>query len=146
MERREMSREPFERHEHVELDEAGEEELRELQDLAAEKQNEINKVNGVIWLLAGILEALIGLRVILKVLAANPANSFASFIYNVSHLFLAPFFGLVGEPRSDGNVLEISSLIAMVVYFLIAVAIVRLVEISMMPTRVRHLRTVQRHH
>lgn len=78
-------------------------------------------------------------------LAANPANAFASFIYDVSYVFLSPFFGLVGTPTSDGSVLEITSLIAMLVYLLVGWGITYLVNLLMMPTRVRHVRTVHRH-
>ena len=116
-----------------------------MEDLAAERQNQIRRITGIIWLVLGILEALLALRVILKLLAANPFNAFANFIYDVSHVFLAPFFGLVGQPSANGHVLEVTTLVAMLVYFLIAWAIVRLIEIVMTPTRVRHLRTTERH-
>src|SRR5659263_209344 len=112
-------------------------------DVAAEKQNQINKIKGVIWMVLAILEVLIGLLVILKLLAANPDNGFASFIYGTARLFLLPFFGVVGEPASGGGgVLEVSSIIAMVVYFLIFLGIVKLVQISMQSTKVRDVSTM----
>ena len=37
-----------------------------------------------IWLILGILEGLIGLRVLLKLLGANPAAPFAQFIYSLT--------------------------------------------------------------
>ena len=80
-----------------------------------------------IWLVLGIVEALIGLRVLLKLIAANPESPFAAFIYNVSAIFLFPFAGLVGTPASGGMVLEISSIIAMLVYALLAWGIERIV-------------------
>jgi uncharacterized protein YggT (Ycf19 family) len=80
-----------------------------------------------IWLVLGIIEVLIGLRVVLKLIAANPESPFAAFIYNVSAIFLFPFAGLVGTPASGGMVLEISSIIAMLVYALLAWGIERIV-------------------
>lgn len=74
------------------------------------------KVTQLIWLGLILLEALIALRIVLKVLAANPANLFAAIIFRLSDIFLFPFEGLVGTPASGGSVLELSSLIAMVVY------------------------------
>ncbi len=135
-----------EKHEHVEVT-GGDGERREeiSEDAAQEKQNQINKITSIIWLIFGILEAIIGFRVLLKLLAANPANEFANFIYNVSYPFLAPFFGLVGTPSSDGNVLEVPSIIAMLVYLFIAWVIVRFVVLLMTPTKVRHVRTYERH-
>jgi len=80
-----------------------------------------------IWLGLGIIEVLIGLRVLLKLIAANPGSPFAAFIYNVSAIFLLPFVGLVGTPASGGMVLELSSIIAMLVYALLAWGIERIV-------------------
>ncbi|MDO8674170.1 MAG: hypothetical protein Q7O66_22385, partial [Dehalococcoidia bacterium] len=70
---------------------------------------------------------LIGLRVFLKLIGANPANDFASFVYNFAGVFLSPFFGLTGSPSSGGIVLEVPSLIAMLVYALVGWAIVRVI-------------------
>jgi hypothetical protein len=67
----------------------------------------------VLWLVLGSIEALIGLRVALKLIGANPDNAFARFIYDFSGLFVAPFVGLTGMPAAGGMVLEIPSIIAM---------------------------------
>jgi hypothetical protein len=74
-----------------------------------------------------MLEALIALRIGLKLIGANPDNPFAAFVYNVSHIFLFPFEGLVGTPAAGGMVLELSSIIAMVVFALLAWALERIV-------------------
>lgn len=83
------------------------------------------KVTQLVWLLFGILEALIALRIGLKLIGANPASPVAVFIYGFTDLFLWPFTGLTGTPAAGGMVLEISSVIAMVVYALIAWALER---------------------
>jgi YggT family protein len=77
------------------------------------------KISQVIWLLVGIIEISIGLRVILKLIGANPDNDFARFVYGVAALFVGPFFGLTGSPASSGMVLEVPSLIAMLVFGLL---------------------------
>jgi uncharacterized protein YggT (Ycf19 family) len=87
------------------------------------------KFTQLIWLLFGLLEAAIGLRVIFKLIAVNPNNAFAAFLYRVTDLFLAPFQSLVGSPAAEGMVLEVSSIIAMIVYALIAWALDRLVYV-----------------
>jgi hypothetical protein len=83
------------------------------------------KATQLVWLLFGILEAMIALRIGLKLIGANPASPIAVFIYGFTSLFLFPFSGLTGTPSAGGMVLEISSVIAMVVYALIAWAIER---------------------
>lgn len=83
------------------------------------------KATQLVWLLFGILEALIALRIGLKLIGANPASPIATFIYGFTSFFLSPFEGLTGTPEAGGMVLEISSVIAMVVYALIAWALER---------------------
>ena len=85
------------------------------------------KATQLVWLLFGILEALIALRIGLKLIGANPASPIAVFIYGFTSLFLFPFTGLTGTPAAGGMVLEISSMIAMVVYALIAWALERII-------------------
>ena len=87
----------------------------------------IYRITQFIWLLFGALEALIGVRVILMLIGANPANPFAAIVYQLSELFLWPFRNLITNPAFGNSVLEITSLIAMIVYPLIGWAIVRLI-------------------
>jgi len=83
----------------------------------------------VIWLLTGLLVGLIGIRFVLKLLAANPGAGFAQFIYSVTDLFMAPFAGLTATPSAAGVVLELPALVAMIVYALLGWLIVRLIWI-----------------
>ena len=85
------------------------------------------KATQLVWLFLGILEALLALRFGLKLIGANPDSPFAVFIYGFTNLFLFPFAGLTGTPAAGGMVLEISSVIAMVVYALIAWALERII-------------------
>ena len=85
------------------------------------------KITYVIWLLLVMLEALIALRIGLKLIGANEASPFAALVYNFSYMFLFPFAGLTGAPAAGGMVLEISSLIAMVVYAFVGWGVERVV-------------------
>jgi len=95
----------------------------------SEQRTFIVRLTQLVWLLFGILEALIGLRVVLRLIAANPASPFARLVYSASNLFVWPFAGLTRTPAAEGMVLDIPSIIAMFVYALIAWAIVRLIWI-----------------
>lgn len=81
------------------------------------------------WYLLGLIEGLLAIRIFLKLIGANPANPFASFIYSITAPLIAPFIGLVGSPRIGPSILELDGLIAMAVYILVFYAIVRLVEL-----------------
>jgi uncharacterized protein YggT (Ycf19 family) len=85
------------------------------------------KATQLVWLFLGILEGLLALRFVLKLIAANPESPIAVFIYGITNLFLLPFTGLTATPSAGGMVLELSTMIAMVVYGLIAWAIERIV-------------------
>jgi YggT family protein len=87
------------------------------------------KATQLIWLLLGLVEAAIALRVVFKLIGVNPANTFATFLYNVTNIFVAPFASLTGAPAAGGSVFEISSIIAMIVYLLIAWAVERIVYV-----------------
>jgi hypothetical protein len=98
-----------------------------VQNVNLEYREAIYKVTQFIWLLFGGLEALIGIRVILMLIGANPGNPFTAFVYQLSALFLWPFQNIVGNPAFQNYILEITSIIAMIVYPLIGWAIVRLI-------------------
>jgi len=85
------------------------------------------KATQFIWLAFGILEALIALRIGLKLIGANPASPIVALIYGFTYLFLFPFEGLVTSPTFGNMVLELSSMFAMVIYGLIAWGIERVV-------------------
>ncbi|HZJ22150.1 MAG TPA: YggT family protein [Anaerolineales bacterium] len=85
------------------------------------------KITQLIWLGLGILEALIALRIALKLIAANPESPIVALIYGITNLFLFPFAGMTATPAAGGMVLEISSFFAMLIYALIAWAVERIV-------------------
>ena len=85
------------------------------------------KATQLIWLLFGILEALIALRIGLKLIGANPDSPIVALIYGFTGLFLIPFVGLIGSPTSGNMVLETSSMFALGIYALIAIVFERLV-------------------
>jgi uncharacterized protein YggT (Ycf19 family) len=90
----------------------------------------LTRIAQFVWLVAGVLETLFAARVILKVIIANQAAGFAQFITNVTAPFLAPFTGLMkNSTASNGSVLEITTIIAMLVYALLAWGVVKLIWI-----------------
>lgn len=83
-----------------------------------------------VYVVFGIGISLIIIRVILKALAANPDAGFTSFLYSVTNPLVAPFQGIFATPQAGtGSVFELSSIIAIIVYALIAWALVRLIVI-----------------
>lgn len=103
------------------------EQRRIVRNPTADQRILISRVTQVLWLLFGFLEALIAIRVVLKLIGANPDAFFSQFIYGVTEVFLWPFSGLVPTPGAGAFQLEISSIIGMLVYGLIAWGLTRLI-------------------
>ncbi|MEO8065575.1 MAG: YggT family protein [Candidatus Doudnabacteria bacterium] len=80
----------------------------------------------VVWYILAILEALLLFRFVLKLLAANPQAGFSSFIYAITAPFAAPFLSVFKISQVEGNILEWTTLLAMLVYWLVAWGIIRL--------------------
>jgi hypothetical protein len=140
------SRETGDRREEVRVVRTGDVEQRReiVEDIATARYDALSRVTQLIWLGFGVLIALIGLRVLLRLLAANPANPFANMLYMFTDLFLWPFHGLTPTPAAEGMVLEISSIIAMVVYVLVAWLIIRLIWLLFYRPSTRSISTYER--
>ncbi len=110
-------------------------------DRGYERKGLVQRVVQVVWLGILALEILLGTRMLLKLLAANPAVPFASFVYRVSEVFLLPFRGLTITPSANGVVLEIPTAIAMLVYLAVGILAVRLLWTLLKPSRNLTVRT-----
>jgi hypothetical protein len=84
----------------------------------------LQTISELILLCIGVVDGLIGLRIILKLIGANPDNEFARLVYDGAGLFLGPFFGLVANPVAGGVVVELSSFIGMLFFALVGWLIV----------------------
>ena len=98
-------------------------------DVAAERRLGFYQVIRIIWTILGVLESMLGLRVVLKLIAANPDSGFAVFMYGITAPFIAPFSGLVGTPTSGGTIFEATTLIAMAIYALFSWMLVRILRV-----------------
>jgi uncharacterized protein YggT (Ycf19 family) len=80
-----------------------------------------DKLGRAIYLIFGVIEAVLLIRFVLKALGANAEAGFAQFIYGLTGPLIAPFVGLFGTPKADsGAMLEVNTLIALVIYGLVA--------------------------
>ena len=88
------------------------------------------RIARLVYLVFGVLEALIAIRFVMKALAANPGAAFTQFIYGVTQPFVGPFQGVFPTAQTHGSVIELSALLAIVVYALLAYVIVRLIALA----------------
>jgi len=96
------------------------------------RDQNVSKVAQIIWFIIGIIVSLLALRVVLALVGANLENAFASFIYNLSEPFVAPFRGLlqVGEFKAGVSRFELETIVAAIVYVLIGWGIASAVRLA----------------
>ena len=83
----------------------------------------------VAYLFFGVIDGLLLIRVVLKLLGANPTAAFAQWIYNVTAFFLAPFRNLLPTVGNNQSQLEMSVIVAILFYALAGWALARLMAI-----------------
>jgi len=92
-------------------------------------------VAGLINFFLVLVEAFLGLRVILRFFAADPTVSFVHWVYTSSSTLMEPFRGIFPTTVIGHNhVVDFSAIFAMVVYGLVALAFAALVS-YLNPTR-----------
>jgi hypothetical protein len=90
-----------------------------VRDVAAERRIGWFQLNRILWSMLVFLEILLSFRFMLRLIAANPDSGFAMLIYGITGVFVAPFNGLIATPTSRGLTLELTTLIAMLVYAMV---------------------------
>jgi len=95
---------------------------------AANQNSAVARVVNVVYYLFGIVEVVLVIRVLLHLVAANSNNGFANIIDAISYPFVALFASLVQNPiLGTTSVLEITTIIAMVVWAIVAWLVARFV-------------------
>jgi len=104
----------------------------------------VTRLNRLILLLTSILGLMIAVRVMLLMMEANPQNTFANFIYGSTQPFLNLFDGLIQSVTLSGDaVLELSSLVAIFMYFIAAWVLTTLLEILFTDAGKRRVTTLR---
>ncbi len=90
--------------------------------IAAANQNAaVARLIRIIDFIFGVLEVLLALRIVLHALGANPGNAFADLVYGLTNPFVALFSTLFTNPVIGRTaVLELTTIVAMIVYAILA--------------------------
>jgi hypothetical protein len=87
----------------------------------------------LIYFFFGVVEVLLAFRFVLKIAGANPVSGFVRFIYGITQLLVWPFEGIFRRAAAPGfevtSIFEPSTLVAIVVYAVLAWGILQLVAI-----------------
>ena len=137
---------PYDRREEHNILDTGTAEIAQtvVEDNATERYVGMQRITQFIWLMFGVIIGLIAIRVVLMLIAANPASGFASLVYGVTDIFLWPFMGLTVTPSVSGMTLDIPAIIGMLVYFLVGWLVVRLIWLLLYRPATRSVETYRR--
>jgi len=90
-------------------------------------------VEYLIYFFFGVLEILLAFRLVLKLTGASVSSAFVGLIYGLTGIFILPFEGIFRRGYAQGvettSVLEPSTLVAIIVYAVLAWGIVKLLKI-----------------
>lgn len=88
----------------------------------------------LVYFLFGALEILLAFRLVFKLIGASVYSAFVAIIYSITGFFILPFEGIFRRWFNQGvettSILEPSTLVAIIVYAVLAWGIVKLVRIS----------------
>ena len=85
----------------------------------------------ILDLVIGTVEVLLGLRVMLRILGANPGSNFISWLYSTTDQMLLPFWNIFPAATISGiYIVEFSTLFAMLAYAFFGWAIMKLIALS----------------
>lgn len=102
---------------------------------AVRRGSAVTRAKQVIYFLFGLITVLLIIRFVLLLLGASEASGFVQLMYTLTQPLVAPFFGIFGEPSFGNSVIEWASLVAIIIYTLVAYGIARLVTLIYAPTR-----------
>ena len=79
----------------------------------------------------GLIQLLIGLRIILLLIAARESNDIVSGIYGLSEIFVAPFRGIlrIDEVQRGATALDVGAIVALVGWFVIELIVLALIRV-----------------
>lgn len=96
---------------------------------AAVDAAEANRINSIIWYIAGLVNTLLALRILFLLFGA--ANTgFTSLLYSITAPLVAPFRGIFTSPGVETGYFDTAALLAMIIYSLLAWGIASLIDIS----------------
>ena len=93
----------------------------------------VDTIRRIVWLLFGVLQAMLILRIVLLLLNANEGNDLVAFIVGVTDPFVEPFRGMFRLDQvngSSGSVLDVAAVVALVAWTLIEALVLAIVSLA----------------
>ena len=101
--------------------------VRDMGAVNSPKTKPLYRGTQIAWYIFYVIETLLLFRFLLRLLAANPNAGFTEFIYAISYPFAAPFLYVFRVSTVGQGVFEWSTLLAMIVYWVLVWGVIRLI-------------------
>lgn len=98
-------------------------------DGSAKSRRSVAQITQIMWFVIGLVEALLALRLILGMTGANEGAGFSQIILGVTQPLVLMFRGLFPVAATGGFEFEPAAAVAMAVYFLLGLALARIIRI-----------------
>jgi hypothetical protein len=109
--------------------------------------NILDRTEKVIYFMVAALEVLLTMRLIFRLMGADAGNGLVNFVYNLSKPFVITFNGIFSDQEiGKSSVFEFSTLIAIIMYALLAWGVVALIYVLFEPNRSSRSRTTTTRH
>lgn len=83
----------------------------------------------IVWYILSVILTLLIFRIFLKMLGANPNSGFTQLIYALTDPLALPFYGVFGVTVTNQSVFEWSTIVAGIVYALLAYGLIHLLQL-----------------
>jgi uncharacterized protein YggT (Ycf19 family) len=93
----------------------------------------VDTMRRIVWLVFGVLQALIVLRIVLLLLGANEGNDLVAFIVGITNPFVEPFRGMFRLDEvtgASGSVLDVAAIVALIAWTLVEALVLGLVGLA----------------
>ncbi len=93
----------------------------------------VDTIRRLVWLLFGVLQALLLLRIVLLLLSANAGNDIVSLIVGATDPFVEPFRGMFSLDRVDGaggSTLDLAAVVALVGWTLVEALVLGVIGLA----------------
>ena len=84
----------------------------------------------IVWYILSVIQVLLAFRLVLKLTGANASAGFTDFVYGLTYPLVAPFLAVFPRTTVDASIFEWTTLLAMFVFWIVAMGIIQILLMS----------------
>jgi uncharacterized protein YggT (Ycf19 family) len=93
----------------------------------------VDTIRRIVWLLFGVLQVLIVLRIVLLLLGANEGNDLVAFVLGITNPFVEPFRGMFNIDEvnaASGSVFDVAAVVALIAWTLVEALVLGIIGLA----------------